>query len=147
MKRSSTAVWHGSGKFGKGHITSQSNAVNNAHYAWNTRYENEKGANPEELLAAAHASCFTMKLSFLISDAGYQIEMLETTSTVTLEGSDLTESHLSVKGKVTDMKKQTFEQLAEKSKNECPVSKALKLKVTLETDLVDELILDGEIKI
>ena len=146
MKRSATVIWHGSGKFGKGIITSQSKAVSNANYAWNTRYENAKGTNPEELLAAAHASCFTMKLSFLISDAGFIPETIETTSTVTLEKSDITESNLVVKGRVPDMDKKQFEELAEKSKNECPVSKALKLKITLEASMIEE-VHDGEIKI
>ena len=147
MKRSSTVIWHGSGKFGKGLITSQSKAVNSANYAWNTRYENAKGTNPEELLAAAHASCFTMKLSFLIEEEGFKADVLETTSTVTLEGSNLTESHLVVKGKVPDMDKKKFDELAEKSSRECPVSKALKLKITLESSMVEEVEHDGEIKI
>src|SRR5438445_11138057 len=93
MKRTSTVVWHGSGKEGKGIISSQSKALNNAGYAWNTRFEEAKGTNPEELLAAAHASCFTMKLSFLLSDAGYPPETIETASTVTLEEGSITQSH------------------------------------------------------
>ncbi len=147
MKRSSSVVWHGSGKFGKGLIVSQSKAINDAHYAWNTRYENAKGTNPEELLAAAHASCFTMKLSFLIEDAGFKAETIETTSTVSLEKSGITESHLVVKAKVPDMDLKKFEELAEKSKNECPVSRALKINITLESTLVEEVEHDGEIKV
>src|ERR1043166_4145884 len=77
MKRSSTAVWNGTGKEGKGNITSQSRAIDHAPYAWGTRFENEKGTNPEELIAAAHAGCFTMKLSFLIGEAGLKSEELE----------------------------------------------------------------------
>jgi osmotically inducible protein OsmC len=87
-----------------------------------------------------------MKLSFLISDAGFIPETIETTSTVTLEKSDITESNLVVKGRVPDMDKKQFEELAEKSKNECPVSKALKLKITLEASMIEE-VHDGEIKI
>src|SRR5262245_27735569 len=85
MKRSSIAVWHGSGKEGKGTITSQSEALDNAPYAWNSRFSEARGTNPEELIAAAHAGCFTMKLSFLLSDAGYPPDEIETTSTVTLK--------------------------------------------------------------
>lgn len=135
MKRSSTAIWHSSGKEGSGKITSQSKLLNNAFYAWNTRYSEEKGTNPEELLAAAHAGCFTMKLSFLLSDAGYVPEMIETTSTVTLEENTITQSHLVVKAKVPGISEKNFLECAEKSKNECPVSKALKLKITMDANV------------
>ncbi len=136
MKKHSTAIWHGSGKEGTGSITSESGAVNNAFYAWNTRFGSAKGTNPEELIAAAHASCFTMKLSFLIADKGYTAEEIETTSTVTLEESTITESHLVVRAKVLGMSRKDFEECAEKARTDCPVSKALNLKVTMEANIV-----------
>lgn len=135
MKRSSTVVWQGAGKEGSGNVTSQSKELNNAFYKYNTRFAEEKGTNPEELIAAAHASCFTMKLSFLLQDAGYISEQIETTSTVTLEGSDITESHLVVNANVPGIQKEHFMDAAERAKNECPVSKALNMKITMETDV------------
>lgn len=139
MKRSSTAVWHGSGKRGKGSITTQSKVLNNTFYAWNTRYEEEKGTNPEELIAAAHAGCFTMKLSFLIGEAGFTPEEIITTSTVTLEESNITESHLVVNAKIPGISKERFLECAEKSKNECPVSKALNMKITMDAAIESEV--------
>lgn len=136
MKRSSTVIWHGSGKEGSGSITSQSKALNNTFYAYTTRFEQEKGTNPEELIAAAHASCFTMKLSFVIAEAGYTAESIETSSTVTLEESTLIESHLVVKAKIPGISKEQFQTSAEKTKKECPVSKALNMKITMETNLI-----------
>jgi osmotically inducible protein OsmC len=135
MKRSSTAIWYGTGKTGSGKITSQSKVLANTHYAYNTRFEEEKGTNPEELIAAAHAGCFTMKLSFLLNEEGFTADELETRSTVTLEKTGITESHLSVKGKVPGISKEKFLELAERSKNECPVSKALRMKITMDAVL------------
>lgn len=138
MKRSSTVIWQGPGKTGNGQITSQSKVLDQAVYAYNTRFEDEKGTNPEELIAAAHASCFSMKLSFLLNDAGFTAGSIETTSTVTLEGSTITGSHLDVKAKVPVINDAQFEQLAEKSRNECPVSKALNMNITMDARLVNE---------
>lgn len=135
MKRSSSVIWNGSGKEGKGRITSQSGAIDNAYYAWNTRFKEEKGTNPEELLAAAHASCFTMKLSFLLSEDGHVPEEIITTSTVTMEGGLINHSHLEVKAMVPGLTEERFTEYAEKSKNECPMSRALNLKITLEAKL------------
>ena len=135
MKRSSTAVWHGAGKEGKGELTSQSKILNKANYSWHTRFEEEKGTNPEELIAAAHAGCFTMKLSFLLGDAGYTPETLETTATVTMQEGRITQSHLVVKGTVPNITEERFIECAEKSKNECPVSKALNMKITMEATI------------
>ncbi|MBA3705728.1 MAG: OsmC family peroxiredoxin [Bacteroidetes bacterium] len=135
MKRTSTAVWHGSGKEGTGTITSQSKKLDNAFYAWNTRYEDERGTNPEELIAAAHAGCFTMKLSFILTAAGYPPDEIITTSTVTLEESTIAQSHLVVKAKVPAIQKDLFLECAERSKNECPVSKALNLKITMQVEV------------
>ena len=137
MKRSSTAIWYGTGKTGSGKITSQSKALDHAHYAYNTRFEEEKGTNPEELIAAAHAGCFTMKLSFLINEAGFTADEIETKSTVTLEKSGITKSHLSVKAKVPNLVKEKFIECAERAKNECPVSRALgAIIITMDAELL-----------
>jgi osmotically inducible protein OsmC len=134
MERSSTVVWHGSGKEGNGAITSGSKALNNASYSWNTRFAEVKGTNPEELIAAAHAACFTMKLSFLLSGERHIPEEIITTSTITLK-ENLTQSHLVVKAKVPNITQEFFLECAEKAKNECPVSKALNLKITMDATI------------
>ncbi|MES2140599.1 MAG: OsmC family peroxiredoxin [Bacteroidota bacterium] len=139
MKRTSTAIWHGSGKKGSGNITSQSHALENAHYAYNTRFENEKGTNPEELIAAAHAGCFTMKLSFLLEDAGFIADTIETTSEVTLEKGVIGGSHLIVKAKIPGISKERFAEYAINARDNCPVSRALFLSITMEATLTEEL--------
>lgn len=140
MKRSSTVIWHGNGKEGSGQITSQSKALEKSPYAYGSRFADQKGTNPEELLAAAHAGCFTMKLSFMINEAGFTADSIETTSTVTLDKDTLTESHLKVKAQVDGMSEKEFDELAEKTKMDCPVSKALNMKITMDAQLVKEYI-------
>src|SRR5919202_769918 len=100
MKRTATAVWNGSGKDGKGALTTQSTTLNNTQYSYKSRFEDGVGTNPEELIAAAHAGCFTMKLSFVLGAAGFTPESLETTSTVALEDGTITSSKLVLKAKV-----------------------------------------------
>jgi lipoyl-dependent peroxiredoxin len=139
MKRSSTAVWKGSGKEGQGHITSQSQVLDHATYAWNTRFENEKGTNPEELIAAAHSGCFTMKLSFVLGEAGFTPDFIETKSEVTFEGGVISQSHLTVKAMVPGIDKAKFEECAKNAKENCPVSKALNMKITMEASLEEKL--------
>jgi lipoyl-dependent peroxiredoxin len=138
MKRFSTVVWHGSGKEGSGTITSQSKVIDHANYAWNTRFKDKKGTNPEELIAAAHASCFTMKLSFLLSDAGHVPENIETTAYVEIGEGDIKQSHLRVNAKISGIDKEVFNELAEKAKTDCPVSRILSLRVTMETSINQE---------
>src|ERR1043165_6883950 len=111
MERTSTVVWKGTLKEGSGTITSQSNALDEAKYAWNTRFENEPGTNPEELLAAAHASCFTMQLNSLLNKAGFKPEVLETSATVTLKDGSITDSHLVVDGNVSGVTEEKFKEL------------------------------------
>jgi osmotically inducible protein OsmC len=135
MKRSATAVWKGSGKEGSGHISSQSNSLYNAFYAWNTRFENQRGTNPEELIAAAHAGCFTMKLSFVLGEAGFTPEQLETKSEVSMENGVIKQSHLTVRANVPGISKEKFEECASNAKENCPVSKALNMEITLEASL------------
>jgi osmotically inducible protein OsmC len=139
MKKISTAVWKGSGKEGSGVLTTQSHSLNKVKYSWSSRFENEKGTNPEELIAAAHAGCFTMKLSFLITELGFKPEMIETKATVTAESGVISHSHLQVKASVPDMTQHKFEECATIAKDSCPVSRALFLTISLEATLVEKV--------
>jgi len=136
MKRTSVAVWNGTGKEGSGNITTQSQILNKAHYKWASRFEEAQGTNPEELMAAAHAGCFTMKLSFLLVAAGFTAEKIETSSTMTLESGTITESHLVVKASVPGISADKFKECAEDAKVNCPVSKALNMSITMEASLL-----------
>jgi osmotically inducible protein OsmC len=138
MKRTSTAVWKGPGKEGHGQITTQSHSLDKTKYNWGSRFENEKGTNPEELIAAAHAGCFTMKLSFLITDMGFIPEIIETKAEVTAESGVISHSHLIVKAIVPDMTRQKFEECANAAKDTCPVSRALFLSITMEATLTEK---------
>ncbi|MCE3225786.1 MAG: peroxiredoxin, OsmC subfamily [Bacteroidetes bacterium] len=138
IKRSSTVVWHGTGKEGSGKVSTESTVIENSAFAYNTRFLNEKGTNPEELIAAAHASCFTMKLSFVLNENNYTADTIETKCTVSLDKGGIKSSHLVVKAKVHDLDDEEFQSYAEKTMNECPVSKALSIEITMEATLVDE---------
>ena len=140
MKRTSTAVWQGSGKEGGGHLTTQSQVLNKTAYTWSSRFAEGTGTNPEELLAAAHAGCFTMKLSFILGEAGFVPTQLETTSEVTIESGTITESHLSVKATVPGLTAEKLNECAENAKINCPVSKALATQITLEASLVEKAV-------
>lgn len=141
-KRTATAIWKGTGKEGSGSITSQSKAVLNAPYSYQSRFEEGTGTNPEELLAAAHASCFTMKLSFVLDEAKFKADSIETTATVILENGSITDSQLSVKAKVPGISKESFQKCAEDAKLNCPVSRALKINISLESELLESLKLE-----
>lgn len=132
MKRTATAAWNGSGKEGKGTLTTQSNTLNKTPYSYTSRFENGAGTNPEELIAAAHAGCFTMKLSFVLGGAGFTPTSLETTCTVTLDNGAITSSHLVLKGNVPGISKEDFQKHADDAKANCPISKALNTNITLE---------------
>ena len=136
MKRTATAVWNGSGKEGSGNLSTQSNILNKTQYSWSSRFAEGTGTNPEELIAAAHAGCFTMKLTFVLGAAGFTPDSLETMATVTLDNGAITESHLSVKAKVPNIDKQKFEECAADAKANCPVSKALNTNITMEAILL-----------
>ena len=125
MKRTSTAVWQGTGKEGSGYLSAQSNVLNQATYSWSSRFAEGTGTNPEELLAAAHAGCFSMKLSFVLGEAGFTPERIETSSTVTIENGTISASHLVVKAKVPGISKEKLEECAANAKANCPVSKVL----------------------
>lgn len=135
--RSGSARYDGLGKDGKGHVSTQSGVLSDQPYGFNTRFENEPGTNPEELIAAAHASCFTMALSFALAKAGHSTGTLETTAKVSLEkdgdGFAITRSDLTLKGRVDGIEEAEFRRIADEAKVGCPVSKVLNAEITLET--------------
>jgi osmotically inducible protein OsmC len=135
MKRTATAVWNGSGKEGSGHLSSQSTVLNKTQYSFNSRFADGVGTNPEELMAAAHAGCFTMKLSFVLGAAGFTPESIETTCAISLEDGTITKSELSVKAKVPGITAEKFQECAADAKANCPVSKAYNMDITLEASL------------
>ena len=135
MSRQATAVWHGAGKDGNGTITTQSGLLKDAKYSYTTRYEDAPGTNPEELIAAAHAGCFTMKLSFVLKEAGFASDSIETKCDITLANNVITKSHLTVKATVPGIDKQKFNECAENAKANCPVSKLLKTDISMEATL------------
>jgi osmotically inducible protein OsmC len=140
MKRSATAVWNGTGKEGTGYLSTQSNVLSKTQYSYKSRFEQGTGTNPEELIAAAHAGCFSMKLSFVLGEAGYTPDSIETTSTVSLENGVITGSHLEVKAKIPGISEEKFQQCAEDAKTNCPVSKALKMDLTIQASLAKETV-------
>ena len=136
MKRTSTATWQGSGKEGKGTMTTQSGLLNTDQYSYKTRFEDGIGTNPEELVAAAHAGCVSMKLSFVLGAAGFTPTSIETACTVNLEGGAIIESHLDIKAVVPGIDNAKFQECAEEAKANCPISKSLTAAITLEAKLV-----------
>jgi osmotically inducible protein OsmC len=136
MKRNATANWKGSGKEGKGVVSTASTVLNNSQYSFNSRFAEGVGTNPEELVAAAHSGCFAMKLSFVLGEAGFTPDDLTVTCTITLEDGKITSSHLVLKGKVPGISKEKFEECAQNAKANCPISKSLNTNITLEASLV-----------
>ena len=139
MKRTATAVWNGSGKDGKGNLTTQSTTLDKAQYSYKTRFEDGVGTNPEELIAAAHAGCFAMALAFGLQGAGITPDSLEVTATVTLDVSSgtptITESHLDLKAKIPGITNDKFQEFAKGAEQGCPVSRVLKANVSLTATL------------
>lgn len=139
MKRTATAVWNGSGKDGKGNLTTQSTTLNKAQYSYKTRFEDGVGTNPEELIAAAHAGCFAMALAFGLQGAGITPDSLEVSATVTLDVSSgtptITESHLDLKAKIPGITNEKFQEFAKGAEQGCPVSRVLKANVSLTATL------------
>lgn len=135
MRRKATAVWKGSGKEGSGHLTTQSSVLEKTQYSYNTRFAEGKGTNPEELVAAAHAGCFSMKLSFVLNEAGFTADEINTECLINFENGVLTESLLKVTAKVPGISKEKFQTAADEAKANCPISKALSMKITLEANL------------
>lgn len=136
MKRNATAVWNGTGKDGKGTLSTQSTVLSSTQYSYKSRFEEGVGTNPEELMAAAHAGCFTMKLSFSIGEAGFTPEKIETSCSIALENGAITTSELKVTATVPGMNEEQFQKCAQDAKENCPVSKAYSaLKISLEAKL------------
>ncbi len=135
-----TAVWHGGLKDGKGAISTKSGALDNYPYGFASRFESKPGTNPEELIGAAHAGCFTMALSLILGEAGFKADEMNTKAEVTLEkqgdGFAITKVHLTLAAKIPGCDEVKFEELAGKAKAGCPVSKLLKAEITLDASLV-----------
>ena len=139
MKRTANAQWRGDLKSGQGSVSTASGVLSTTPYSFHSRFENGKGTNPEELLAAAHAGCFTMALSAQLAQANLTAESLETTCTINLEkqpdGFAITESHLDLKAKVPGASQEAFDTAVQAAKTGCPVSKLYKTNITLTATL------------
>lgn len=136
MKRTASAHWEGDLKTGKGHISSQSTVLNNTQYSFKTRFEDGVGTNPEELLAAAHAGCFTMAVSAVLTQAGTPPTSLDTVATLNMEGLDITGIHLSIQGTVPGITTEKFAEVTKGAEKNCIISKALKVTITSESLLM-----------
>ncbi|MBK5005776.1 OsmC family protein [Pseudomonas sp. S32] len=140
MKKTASAIWQGGLKDGKGLLSTESGALKQNPYGFNTRFEDTPGTNPEELIGAAHAGCFSMALSMMLGDAGLTPERIDTAAEVTLDkqpdGFAITAVHLVLRAKVPGASAEQFEEIANKAKAGCPVSKVLNAKITLDASLV-----------
>ena len=139
MKRKVNAIWIGGGADGNGLLSAQSGAFEKMPYSFKTRFENDEGklgTNPEELIAAAHAGCFNMKLSFVLNEANFNPQELNTDAFLSFEDGKIISIDLNLKGKVSKINEQKFIKLAEEAKNNCPVSGALNCNITLKASLV-----------
>ncbi len=131
MKRNATAVWNGSGKEGSGNLSTQSTTLNQAQYLYKSRFEEGVGTNPEELVAAAHAGCFSMKLSFVLGAAGFTPDKIETRCDITLDSGAVTTSELTVTASVPGITAEKFQECADDAKANCPISKLLNCNITM----------------
>ncbi len=138
MKRNATAIWNGTGKEGKGTLTTQSGTLSDTQYSFKSRFEEGVGTNPEELVAAAHSGCFSMKLSFNISAENITPEEIVTKAIVNLnpEKGEITDIHLEVKVKAPGLSQEKFEELVADAKLNCPISKLMNAEITIEAELV-----------
>jgi osmotically inducible protein OsmC len=135
MIRNATAVWQGTGKEGSGHLSTQSTVLSKTQYSYKSRFEEGPGTNPDELIAAAHAGCFTMKLAFVLNAAGFTPDEIETRCDITLGEGAITKSHLVVKAKVSGIDRQKFDECAEDAKKNCIISKLLNTDISMEATL------------
>ena len=139
MQRSAHAIWNGNLKQGGGKISTQSGILADAQYGFNTRFENGPGTNPEELIGAAHAGCFSMALSLNVTESGFEVDTIKTVATVTLDKDDsgftITAVHLDLTAKIPGIDDSKFQELANKTKLGCPVSKVLNAEITLDAKL------------
>ena len=138
MKRTANAIWKGSGKDGKGTLTTQSNTLNDTQYSYKSRFEEGVGTNPEELVAAAHAGCFAMALSFQLQAMGITPDTLDVSAVITLDPptSSITSSALTLKAKIPGITQEQFTKAYEAAKTGCPISKLLKTNITLDATLL-----------
>ena len=136
MIRTANAHWEGTGKEGNGNLSTQSTVLNKTQYSYNTRFADGIGTNPEELIAAAHAGCFTMKLSFLITNAGFTPGSIDTKANLTFEDGAVKLIHLEVKASVQGMDAAKFAEAAADAKVNCPISKLLNTTITMDAALV-----------
>ena len=135
MKRNATAIWRGTISEGSGNLTTQSEILRNTKYSYKSRFENEPGTNPEELIAAAHAGCFTMALTFALTNAGFTADELQTKCDVTIENNTINKSELNVTAKVPGVALEKFKEIATAAKVNCPVSKLLNCEITMSASL------------
>ena len=135
MKSNASAVWQGTGKEGSGKINATSGVLKDAPYSYTSRFVGLPGTNPEELIAAAHAGCFSMKCAFLFTAAGFTPDKLETNCEVTLDNGVVTGSHLTLTGSIKNISKEEFSKIADEASKTCPISKLLNTKITLDATL------------
>lgn len=135
MKRTATANWKGSGKEGKGTVSTQSGVLRDNQYSFGSRFEEGIGTNPEELIGAAHAGCFSMKLSFVLGAAGFTPSNIDTKATVNLENGSIDKIHLELTASVPGISKEKFEECVADAKVNCPVSKLVNAEVTVSSTL------------
>jgi osmotically inducible protein OsmC len=133
--RRASATWKGTGKEGSGTVSTQSTVLNNTQFSFGSRFEEGVGTNPEELIGAAHAGCFSMKLSFIIVAAGFTADSINTNAKVTLEDGKISTIHLDVKAKVPGMNADQFAAAANDAKANCPISKSLNAEITMDAAL------------
>ncbi|WP_198555291.1 OsmC family protein [Siphonobacter sp. SORGH_AS_0500] len=137
IKRNATAVWKGTGKEGSGVVSTASTVLNETQYSFNTRFEDGVGTNPEELIAAAHAGCFAMKLSFDLNAAGFTADEINAKATVVLDPSkgEVTESNIVLTAKIPNISEEQFQAIAAGAKANCPISKLLNASISLDATL------------
>lgn len=130
LKKSASAHWEGSLKDGAGSVSTQSGTLKDTQYSFKTRFEDGVGTNPEELVAAAHAGCFTMQLSAFIGEEGFTIQSLDTNCVIVMEGGTITKSELTVKAKIDGIDDAKFQELVTKAEKNCPISRLLNAAIT-----------------
>jgi lipoyl-dependent peroxiredoxin len=139
MKRKAQAIWNGSGKDGQGKLATESGVLQDTQYSWKTRFADGKGTNPEELIAAAHAGCFSMALAFALGKNGHEAKEIRTEAALSFEQQDggfaITAVHLDLTATIPGIDEAAFRRIAEEAKNGCPVSKVLKAQITLDAKL------------
>ncbi len=135
MVRFAKAFWTGDGKTGNGKISTESGVMNDVHYAYTSRFEQASGTNPEELVAAAHAGCFTMKLSFILAETGFTATSIDTKCDIDFQNGEIVSSHLTVQASIPGIDKEAFDKAITNAKENCPISKLYNTKITAEAHL------------